>query len=45
MNIVLPIVFMAVFLGLFVPKRYERLMFWGIALWIIIVLTTYYLKN
>ncbi|MES2464732.1 MAG: hypothetical protein V4671_29565 [Armatimonadota bacterium] len=45
MNIVLPIVFMAVFLGLFVPKRYERHMFWGMAFWIIIVLTTYYLKN
>jgi hypothetical protein len=45
MNIVLPIVLMAVIVGLFVPTRYERQAYWGMGLWIVVVITIYWLKN
>lgn len=45
MNIVLPIVIMAVAVGLFVPKRFEREAAWGMGLWIVLVITSYYMKN
>jgi hypothetical protein len=45
LNIVLPIVLMAVAVGLFVPKHLERHAYWGMGAWIVLVVAYYYLKN
>ncbi|MBC8104255.1 MAG: hypothetical protein H7Z41_16895 [Cytophagales bacterium] len=45
MNIVIPIVLMAVILGLFVPERFAHYTRWGIAAWIAFVIAAYYWKH
>ena len=44
MNLVLPIVFGAVIVGLFAPKI-TRNTVWGMALWITCVVLWYYIRN
>ena len=45
MNIVLPIVLMAVVVGLFVPERHKGQAYWGMGAWIALIIAYYYMKH
>lgn len=45
MTIVLPIVLMAVIVGLFVPERYKVQAYWGMAAWVVLIIAYFYMKN
>jgi hypothetical protein len=44
-TIVLPIVLVAVIVGLFVPERYKVQAYWGMGAWITFIIAHYYWKN
>lgn len=45
MNIVLPIVFFAVAVGLWVPDRYQRQAHWCMAVWIALIIAKWWMQN